>query len=169
MGARGRAAVCVAWAALSAAGCGLVSFDVSQDIPQQTVQGSPLGALLPAGLFNIPMMINIDSETQGRGTGPARSANLKSITLTVTAPDGGNFDFVDSIAISISASGQADREIARTTSVPKWQKTISIPPTPGVDLLPYIKAGANISASGSGHLPSQTTTYNGRVTVTVHV
>jgi hypothetical protein len=53
--------------------------------------------------------------------------------------------------------------------VPKGQKTISIPPTPGVDLLPYIKAGANISASGSGHLPSQTTTYNGHVTVTVHV
>ena len=39
----------------------------------------------------------------------------------------------------------------------------------GVDLLPYINAGASISATASGHAPAGTVTYDGSVTVTVHI
>jgi hypothetical protein len=159
---------------LALVGCGLVSFDVDQDIPATTIPGSPLAAVLPAGasLFQLPLNIDINAATQGHGTGPARSANLKSLTLTVTVPSaapGNNFDFLDSIAISISASGQSDQEIAHLSPVPKGQTTISITPDSGVDLLPYIKAGANISATASGHEPAQDTTLIGHVVVTVHV
>ena len=152
----------------SASGCGLVSFDVSQDIPQQTVPGSPLGALLPVSLFAIPLNIDIRSETAGHGTGPASSVTLSSVSLTVTSPSGATFDFVDSIVIDISGPGLAEVEIGRLQPVP-GTASISIPPTGGVDLLPYINAGATITAKASGHMPAADTTFVGTVVVTVHV
>ena len=152
----------------SASGCGLVSFDVSQDIPAQTVPGSPLGALLPVSLFAIPLNIDIRSETAGHGTGPASSVTLSSVSLTVMSPSGATFDFVDSIVINISGPGLSEVEIGRLQPVP-GTASISIPPTGGVDLLPYINAGATITAKASGHMPASDTTFVGTVVVTVHV
>jgi hypothetical protein len=158
-------------AVLSFAGCSLLDFDASQDIPPQTVPGSPIGAVLPASLFSIPMNIDLQSETAGHGTGPASSVTLKSITLTISSPSGATFDFVDSISIVIFSSGHSEllkKEIARLQPVP-GTTSISIPPTPGVDLLPYINAGATITASASGHMPSVDTTFGGTVVVTIHI
>jgi hypothetical protein len=152
----------------SVAGCGLVSFDVDQDIPQQMVPGSPLGSLLPAALFAIPMNVDIKSETGSHGTGPANSVTLSSISLTVTSPAGATFDFVDSIIIDISGPGLSEVEIARLQPVP-GTTSIAIPPSGGVDLLPYINAGATITAKASGHMPASDTTFVGKVVVTVHV
>ena len=149
-------------------GCGLVSFDVSQDIPAQTVPGSPLGALLPVSLFAIPLNIDIRTETAGHGTGPASSVTLSSVSLTVMSPSGATFDFVDSIVINISGPGLSEVEIGRLQPVP-GTASISIPPTGGVDLLPYINAGATITAKASGHMPASDTTFVGTVVVTVHV
>ena len=164
--------VLVAAAVLTgASGCGLLSFDVSQDIPAQTVPGSPLGALLPVSLFAIPMNVDIQSETAARGTGPASSATLKSVSLTITSPSGATFDFVDSIAIRVSSTGNTslpEVEIARLEPVP-GTATIVIPPTGSVDLLPYIEAGATITATASGHMPASDTTYVGTVVITIHV
>jgi len=61
-----------------------------------------------------------------------------------------------------------ETKIAELKPVPGTNK-ISIPPTPGVDLLPYIKAGAAIKATAMGHLPAQNTTIVGKVVITVHV
>jgi len=149
---------------LAGPGCGLLAFDVSQDIPAQTVPGSPLGA----SLFAIPLNIDIQSATAAQGTGPAHSATLKSISLSITSPSGATFDFITSISISISASGMPDVEIARLQPVPATA-SITIPPTGAVDLLPYINAGATISATASGHMPPSDTTFVGKVIVTVHV
>jgi len=152
-------------------GCGLVSFDVSQDIPEQTVPGSPLGALLPASLFAIPMNVDIQSETAARGTGPASSVTLKSVTLTITSPSGATFEFVDSIAIRVSSSVDTslpEVEIGRLEPVP-GTATIVIPPTGSVNLLPYVEAGATITATASGHMPASNTTYVGTVVLVVHV
>jgi len=158
------------WLAV-APGCGLLSFDVSQDIPAQMVPGSPLGALLPASLFAIPMNVDIQSETAAHGTGPAHSVTLSSVSLTVMSPSGATFDFVNSISIKISASGNPNLpevEIGRLDPVP-GRTTISIPPNGGVDLLPYINAGATITSTASGHMPTSDVTFVGKVVVTVHV
>jgi hypothetical protein len=95
---------------------------------------------------------------------------LKSVSLTITSPSGATFDFVDSIAIHISsANGNLpDVEIGRLEPVP-GTASITIPPTSGVDLLPYINAGANITATASGHMPASDTTFIGTVVVTIHV
>src|SRR5207302_1098515 len=58
-------------ALLMLTGCGSLSFDVDQDLPEQRIQGSPLGALLPSFLAPFPLSIDVRSETQKRSTGPA--------------------------------------------------------------------------------------------------
>jgi hypothetical protein len=168
---RFRVAAILAGLAFPLAGCGLASFDLNQDIPTQTVPGNPLGPLLPASLFAIPMNIDVQSATDAKGTGPASSVTLESITLTVLSPSGATFDFVSSISISISASGNSNlptQEIAHLDPVP-GTASINLQPVPGVDLLPYINAGATITAAASGHMPSTDTTFDGLVVVTVHV
>jgi hypothetical protein len=160
------AALRVAGLALTLGGCSLISFDVSAEIPPQTVPGSPLGALLPASLFQVPINVDIASETAARGTGPASSATLKSLTLTVTSPSGATFEFLDSITIFVSAPNLPEMEIAELSPVPDTA-SISIPPTAGVNLLPYINAGITITARASGHMPSQDVTFDGTVVIKV--
>lgn len=159
-----------------AAGCGAISFDVSQSVPEQTVQGSPLGGLLPSFLPQpFPVTINVQQETAKRSTGPAHSANLKQVQFQITphASPSGNFDFVDEIHIFVAPSQSSSSlpmvEIAALKPVPKGQTTIDLTIVPGIDLLPYINAGATISASATGHQPTQTVTYDGSVVVTVHI
>jgi hypothetical protein len=157
-----------AWVILLAA-CGLVSFDVAQPIPEQTIPGSPVAALLPQGLFQIPLQIDLQSSIKAHGASAASSAQLKSLTLTVIDPAGETFGFLDSISITIAADGQPPRELASLSPVPK-EATISLKPAPGVDLLPYIKAGAaNLNATVSGHAPARDIKLNGRVVVTIKV
>ena len=161
---------------VAAAGCGAISFDVSQGVPEQQVPGSPLGGLLPSFLPQpFPVTINIQQETAKRSTGPARSANLKQVEFEMT-PHGqssSTFDFVDQIHIFVAPSSSGSSlpmvEIANLNPVPKGQTKIDLTIVPGIDLLPYINAGANISATASGHQPAQTVTYDGTVVVTVHI
>jgi hypothetical protein len=148
--------------------CGLVSFDVGQDIPAQTVPGSPLGALLPPGLFNMPLQIDLEGSTKARGTGPATAAYLKSMTLTITSPAGGTFSFLDSITISIASPGQPETKIASLAPVPA-QATIALTVVPNVNLLPYLNGGATISGTATGHAPAQDTTFNGHLVVTIKI
>lgn len=162
-------------AAATTNGCGILSFDVSQNVPEQQVQGSPLGGLLPSFLPQpFALTINVQQETAKRSTGPARSANLKQVEFQITphASPNGNFDFVDEIHVFVApSSGSALPmvEIANAKPVPKGQTTLELTIVPGVDLLPYINAGATISATASGHQPTQTITYDGVVVVTVHI
>jgi hypothetical protein len=163
--------------AMAAGGCGTITFDVSQPVPEQQVPGSPLGGLLP-GFLPQPFPINIDvqQETEKRNTGPASSANLSKVEFQITPHDApsGNFDFVDEIHIFVAPSSGSSSslpkvEIANSNPVPKGRTTIDLSIVPKVDLLPYIKAGATISATATGHQPAQTTTYDGTVVVTVHI
>jgi hypothetical protein len=163
--------------ATAVGGCGAIGFDVSQSVPEQQVPGSPLGGLLPSFLPQpFPVTINVQQETAKRSTGPARSANLKQVEFQITphASPSGNFDFVDEIHIFVApASGSGSAlpmvEIANLKPVPKGQTTIDLAIVPGIDLLPYINAGATISATANGHQPAQTVTYDGVVVVTVHI
>lgn len=162
--------------AVAATGCGSISFDVSQAVPEQQVPGSPIGGLLPSFLPQpFPVTINVQQETQKRSTGPASSANLKQVEFQITPHDmpQGNFDFVDEIHIFVAPSSSGSSlpmvEIANLNPVPKGQTKIDLTIVPKIDLLPYINAGASISATASGHQPAETITYDGTVVVTVHI
>jgi hypothetical protein len=92
---------------------------------------------------------------QGPGHRPGHSASLKSLELSITAPAGETFEFLDTLSIKISADGLEQREIAVLKDVPA-QARISLQVVGEVDLLPYINKGATLSATASGHQPART-------------
>jgi hypothetical protein len=155
--------------------CGAIPFDVDQTFPEQRVSGSPLGGLLPSFLqAPVPLTIDLRAETQKRDTGPAQSANLEQLTFTATphAMPSGNFDFVDEIHIYVETPNDPTlpkKEIASLNPVPKGKTSINLNVVSGVDLLPYINKGAEISATAMGHQPQMDFTYDGTVTITVHI
>jgi hypothetical protein len=157
---------------LGAVGCGKIPFDVTTNLSQSTVQASRLPVPLPSFLPNAPLVINLSTESQKHSVGPAQSATLKSFTLSTTphSSPSGTFDFLDRIQIEVSASSDnslSAAKIAELTSVPKGQTTISLTPVSGVDLLPYLKQDATVSAQAVGHTPDSDITYDGQVTITL--
>ncbi|MBK7857495.1 MAG: hypothetical protein IPJ65_02495 [Archangiaceae bacterium] len=161
-----------ALALLMLTACGAVKFDVDQDLAEQTVPGSVLGGVLPSFIPN-PMKLNIDvkSEVAKRGTGPARAAYLTQLTLSVT-PHGStatNFDFIDEVHLYVEALGVTKTEVAKLQPVPRSKSTLDFDIVPEVDLLPFINAGAQITAAASGAQPSKDTTFDGHVRIEVRI
>jgi hypothetical protein len=148
--------------------CGAVSFDVTVNVPEQTVAGNPVGGLLPAFLPNpFTLSVDIQAETQKRNTGPATSANIKAIQFRSTSS--GTFDFVDAIHIFVEAPMLARKEVAALDPVPKGRASIDLDVVSGIDILPYVSAGATLSATATGRQPSKDFAFDGTVTITVHV
>jgi hypothetical protein len=160
--------VAIALALAAVAGCGVLPFDVGQDIAEQKVPGSVVGGILPSFIPTpIPITINIQSETEKRGTGPARSAGLSSLTLSATRSSG-TFDFLDEVHIFVSSQGNSSlprSEIATLKPVPKGATTVSFTPT-NVDLLPYINAGAQIDSQATGTQPKNDFFFDGHLVIT---
>ena len=152
--------------------CGAVSFDVEQDLQKQTIQGNPLGGVLSSALLPNPYALNIDikAEVAKRGTGPATKAFLKSLVFDIAAetPDA-TFDFITETRLFVEGPGLQKVEIAHKVPVPKGLKKLEFDIVPEVDLLPYINAGATISATAVGTQPVRDTTFTGRVVVEVRI
>ncbi len=151
-----------------ASACDIIAFDIEEPLAAQTIQGSPLGSVLPLTLFEIPMQSDIAAQTEARGTGPATSAHLKNITLVIKTPADETFSFMESISIKIVAEGLPEKEVARLVPVPAT-KSISLEIVPNVNLLPYIHKGATMRAAATGRMPSRTITFDGKVVVRVKV
>lgn len=160
-----------ALALLFCCACGNVSFKVEQDLAKQTVQGSPLGGVLPSLLPNpYTLSIDIKAEVGKRGTGPARSAFLESLTLTIASETpNANFDFIDETRLYVEGPGLTKVEVARLVPVPTGAKALTFDVVPMVDLLPYFAAGATISATATGRQPAQDTSFSGHVVVEVKI
>ena len=155
-------------------GCGGIPFDVGQDLVEQRVPGSPIGGILPSFIaVPIPLTIDISAETQKRSTGPARSAQLKSLTLRATPKDmpSGNFDFLEEVHIFIAARDGSlpEKEIARLQPTPKGQTSVQFTIVPDVDLLPYVNKGAQITSSAKGTQPQREFRFDGRIEITVRI
>lgn len=69
------------------------------------------------------------------------TCKLVELTLTLTSPETGNFDFLNEINIYISADGLPEKLIATETNVPAGVSQFSLE-TLDVNLADYIKAGA---------------------------
>jgi hypothetical protein len=152
--------------------CGAIGFDVQAPIPEQSIQGNPLGGILPSFLPS-PFRLNIDvrAETQKRNTGPATAAFLNELRFDATQ-NSGTFDFIDELHIFIASpqnSSLQKQEIARLVPVPDGKTSITLEVVPGVDLLPYINSGAEISATATGTQPTRTFTFSDAVTITIRI
>jgi hypothetical protein len=154
-------------------GCGTIPFDVTTNLSESTVQGNAQRLPLLSFLPSAPLVINLSAESQKHSVGPAQRAVLKSMTLSTTphSSPSGTFDFLDRIQIEVSSSSDSSLSIAKIAElspVPKGQTTISLTPVAGVDILPYLKEDATVSAQAVGHSPDSNITYDGQVTITLY-
>lgn len=151
------------------AGCGAVRFDVSENIDEQKITGNPLSGLLPSFIPN-PFRLNIDlkEETQKRDTGPATAVYLKSISFTASR-DAGTFDFMDTVYISVGASGLDTKEIAELNPVPSGKTSLEVDVMANQNLIDYVKTGATITATATGRQPRSDFYYTGIVVLEVRI
>lgn len=156
--------------ALGVSSCGAVGFDLTQDLQEQRVPGSPLGGVLPSLVPNpFKLTLDVKAETQKRGTGPATAVFLKELTLSATpaATPSGTFDFLDEVHVFIESSSQAKVEVAKLKPVPRGVSRVTFDVLPAVDLLPSVNAGATLTTSATGTQPAKDFTFTGQVVVTV--
>ena len=162
---------CVAFAV---SGCGAIGFDVEQKLPEQRIQKSALGGLLPA-LFPNPAKLTIDlkAEQEKRGTGPATKIFLKKLqfNITTTAMPAGNFDFLEEAHLfaESSAAGLPKVEIATLKPVARGASSVDFTIVPNVNLLPYVNAGAELSATATGAQPNSDVTFDGLLIIDVRI
>jgi hypothetical protein len=159
-------------AVLGAAGCGNISFDVSQSIPDTTITGDPTAPAL-VGTSNSDLMLNIQAEVQQQHSGPASAAYLKDLSFTISVPTNGTFYFASAVTILLVPKNPASNlptvTIATLSPIPHDQNTIHVIPVPGVNMLPYSNEGATIQATAVGSWPREDTTYSGYVVVQVKI
>jgi len=164
-------AVCL----VSASACGSVlDFDVDQDVPEQIVQGSSLPGPL-AGLFPIPIRVDIQSKIAAQETGPIDRVVLASMHLDVTAterPDGDEDDwaFIDRVDLYVESSKEGTtlpRVKVGSAVAPGAVTRLEFEPEKDVNLLPYINEGCELTAEASGDAPGDDISYAGVATFTV--
>ncbi|MBO6516151.1 MAG: hypothetical protein JJ975_06345 [Bacteroidia bacterium] len=69
-----------------------------------------------------------------------KKATIKSVDMTLSSPDTGNFDWAKDAKVFITADGQPEMEIASVSDVPEGIDQFAIQSL-DVDLIPYIKGG----------------------------
>ena len=158
--------------ALCCAGCpglGQVAFDVDSS-GQSTVQGSPLGGVLPKppafGNFgDLSFNQSQDFANQNTNKDHIDSARVSKLTLKVTSPANGSLSFLSSIEFDIQAPNLPLVRIAEAASIPAGASSVELT-LDNVDIAPYAKADSfSITTKGTGTQPSQDTTIEADLTL----
>jgi hypothetical protein len=157
------------------AGCSdIVDFDITQSVPEQRVQGSPLPGPL-AALFPLPLDLDLSAKIQERDSGPVDSITIASLALTITdagrpAGDADDWAFVESIRVFVKSSRQGSTlprvEIA-SVGAPGAVTILTFEVT-DVNIKPYVDEGSVVESEGRGMLPPDDVTYTGTAVFTVH-
>ncbi len=158
-----------------AVGCGITDFDIEQPILEQRVNGTTLPGPL-AGLFPIPLSIDISQKIKEMETGPIDSVTLSSLKLSITATsqpagDTDDWSFVESIRVFVSSSMSGTTlpriEIANVMN-PGAVTTMNFNVVSGVDINPYVNEGSVVAGESEGTVPPDDVSYDGVAVFTVH-
>lgn len=166
-----RTTTIVALSALSACS-NLDNFDVSvtgkAQVQKATLVEKLLGQAEFAGLNQIDL--TQDFKNQGVTKNDVDAVHLKSMTLSVTAPPEGNFDFLSSLAFFAEADGLDKVQMASLDPVPKGMKELNVLVNNSVELKPYVVAPVmRITSHIEGTRPDQDTTIEVRAVLDVDV
>lgn len=158
------------------AGCLTFSdFDLARPVPEQTLMGSPVPAPLQSA-FPFAMDLDLSEHIAKFETKRPVQVMLASLELSVTpsampSGDSDDFGFIDELQVFISSSTEGTTlpriEIAYVTN-PGAVPTIELAVDSTIDLKPYISEMAKVDAVGSGMVPNDDISFDGRGVVTVH-
>jgi len=160
---------------VAASGCGIADFDVDQPVVEQRIQGSGIPAPL-AALFPLPLSLDLESKIKAHDTGPIGRITLSSLELDITktsepAGDSDDWAFVTHVDVFVSStkSGTTLPKVKiASVDQPGAVRAMTFTVEGGVDLKPYIDEGSQVDSSGSGTVPSDDVTYDGKAVFTVH-
>jgi hypothetical protein len=98
------------------------------------------GLNLPFDFFTPDITSNSEAEFEANDTRKDKIQEIKltSLSLSITAPSGQNFDFLKHIYLYINAEGLDEQRYAYIENVPDGQTTINLN-ADGIDLAEYIK------------------------------
>lgn len=153
------------------AACGGLGFDVDQDVPEQTIEGSPLPGPL-AQLFPLPLEVDLSAKIKAQETGPIDRVTLRSLHLDVTATarpagDADDWGFVQHVDLYVESRQEGStlpRLKVATVDAPGQVARLEFVPVEGVNLLPYVDQGARLIAEASGTVPPDAMSFDGRAT-----
>jgi hypothetical protein len=161
--------------AVVASACGVADFDVDQPVLEQQIQGSGIPAPL-AALFPLPLNLDLEAKIKAHDTGPIDSVTLSSLALTITATsepagDTDDWSFVDHVDVFVESTKTGTTlpkvKIA-SVNAPGAVRTMTFVVEGGVNLKPYIDEGSKVDSSGSGTVPVDDVSYDGKAVFTVH-
>lgn len=162
-------------AALTITGCGIADFDVDQPIREQRIVGSGVPAPI-AGLFPIPLSLDLDAKIKAQDTGPIDSVTMSSLTLRITDTDRGAGDtddwaFLDSVEVFV-ASRREGSSLPRVriahAAAPGAVTDLAFEVDGGVNLEPYVREGSVVESSATGTQPLDDVSFAGGAVFTVH-
>jgi hypothetical protein len=139
----------------------------SFDVPvtsESTIQGSSLPGvnLLPFNFANfaaLDLSSTSEFKNQGVSKDQVQSVKLKSAVLDVTAPAGGNFDFLKNLEFDVAKSDQDTKvPVAHITTIAPGSVRLTLD-VDDVELGPYVTADAmKVTTKANGTPPNQDTT-----------
>jgi hypothetical protein len=151
-------------------------FQVSKDIPQQTINSSiapcTIATLVPflAAPLQVTFNQSQDFPQQKTDVNHITSVKLDSLSLTLTASSPQqDWDFLDEVDITAQASGLSDTLVASIgaasasgVAIPAGAITLDLVPA-GANLAPFVKAsgGFTLAAQAKGCPPSQDADFTG--------
>jgi hypothetical protein len=155
--------VCVVVVVLGAIGCGppTVTFDVPISAEAVVAEGNLIDQILGDFGFNELADIDVEGTSEFQNEDVRReqvvAASLTSLNLTITAPQGANFDWLDSVSFSVAADGESTERVASKT-IDNGQSAISCD-RDEVDLSPFIRSPsmAITTEADAIHPPQDTT------------
>jgi hypothetical protein len=136
------------------------NFDVPVDAKATIPAATILDQLLDPLSFGAFESIDLSQDLKNQGVTKADvdSVHLQSFSLTITAPTGQTFDFMESISFSVETEGQPKALVAKLDSVPKGATKIELTAEKGVELAPYVVAPSmRMTTSVKGKRPMQQT------------
>jgi hypothetical protein len=151
---------------------GLTHINVSAggkaQVPAATLIDKLLGNVAFAGFDKVDF--SEEFKNQGVTKDQVNSVKLKSMTLKIEAPPGGNFDFIQSVAFFAQADGIDKVQIASMDTIPKGQKELDLVVNASAELKPYVVAPSmQIVSQVQGSKPDMDTTVSAGVVLDVDV
>lgn len=142
-------------------GCSNVdNFDVPVDAQATIPASTIIDQLLDPISFGALESIDFTQELKNQGVtkSDVDSVHMQSFSLSVTAPAGQTFDFVDSVAFSVETEGQPKSLVAKIDAVPKGATKIDLVVERNLELAPYVVAPSmRMTTSVQGKRPMQQT------------
>jgi hypothetical protein len=167
-------ATCLVWTT----GCLRADFDVDRDIAEQRVPGSLVSGLLD-DLLAAPIAMNVDvaSETEARGTGPATAARLSLLELSITdtaetGSDDDDFAFLDEVSVFVESTREGSslpRLLVAEARGESGLRTLRFTTIDGVDLLAHVEEGARFASEAVGRVPPDDVTFDGAYRVRIEI